>query len=113
MPYAMFFNWVKNGELTGLAIHSATKSDVAHLGTRASAGCVRLAPEAARTLFNLIRDRYRGLAPRFAVDAGTGTMSNEGIVARSAGGRPRFAQGYKALVFIENYGGMNEVAALY
>jgi hypothetical protein len=113
MPYAMFFNWVKNGALTGLAIHSATGSDVTLLGTRASAGCVRLSPLAARTLFNLIRDQYRGLAPRFALDAHTWTMSNAGIVARNADGQPRFAQGYRVLVFIENYGGANEVAALY
>ncbi|HWY13925.1 MAG TPA: L,D-transpeptidase [Rhizomicrobium sp.] len=113
MPYAMFFNWVKSGMATGLAIHGATGRDVALLGSRASAGCVRLAPQAARTLFTLIRAQYRGLAPRFAIDRRSGTMSNDGTILHDANGRPNFAEGYKVLVFIENYGGANEVAALY
>lgn len=113
MPYAMFFNWVKDRKSTGLAIHGATGRDVALLGSRASAGCVRVAPEAARTLFTLIRAQYRGPAPRFAIDGRSGTMSNDGKMLRDANGRPSFAEGYKVLVFIENYGGANEVAALY
>ncbi|HEY1612987.1 MAG TPA: L,D-transpeptidase family protein [Rhizomicrobium sp.] len=113
MPYAMFFNWIKNGNQTGLAIHSATRADVAMLGQRASAGCVRLPPAAARTLFTLIRSDYRGLAPRFAIDRRTGTMSNDGILLHDADGHARLADGYKVLVFIENYGGDNVVAALF
>lgn len=113
MPYALFFNWMKEGSPTGLAIHGATGSEVALLGTRASAGCVRLAPEAARTLFTLIRTHYRGLMPRFAVDRRSGTMNNNGNILRDAAGGPILTTGYKALVFIENYGGANEVAALY
>jgi lipoprotein-anchoring transpeptidase ErfK/SrfK len=113
MPYAMFFNWVKDGNQTGLEIHAATGDDVALLGNRASAGCVRLPPEAARQLFTLIRAQYRGLAPRFAVDRRTGTMSNEGILLHDPSGKLQLAQGYKVLVFIENYGGDNVVAALF
>ncbi len=113
MPYAMFFNWKKDGEPTGLAIHSATGDDVELLGTRASAGCVRLPPDAARMLFNLIRSKYRGLAPRFAVDRRTGTMSKDGIILHDADGHVQLADGYKVLVFIEDYGGENVVAAMY
>jgi lipoprotein-anchoring transpeptidase ErfK/SrfK len=113
MPYAMFFNWKNNGYSTGLAIHSATGDDIAQLGTRASAGCVRLSPEAAKTLFTLIRTHYRGLAPRFAINRRTGTMSNEGIIVHDADGHAQLAEGYKVLVFIENYGGENVVAALF
>ena len=58
---------------TGLAIHGATGEDVALLGKRASAGCVRIAPENAALLFNLISTQYRGLAPRFAYDRRTAT----------------------------------------
>ncbi|HEX3666018.1 MAG TPA: L,D-transpeptidase [Rhizomicrobium sp.] len=111
MPYAMFFNWIRNGSATGLAIHSATGSDVAKLGHRASAGCIHLSPEAARTLFYLIRSQYRGAVPRFAIDT-NGTMSNDGLVLRDAGGRAQFARGYKVLVFIEDYGGRNVIAAM-
>jgi len=112
MPYAMFFNWIKDGGATGLAIHAASGRDVEKLGTRASAGCIRLPPEAARTLFSLIRAHYRGLVPRFAIDS-AGTMSNDGIVLRGANGRTELAQGYKALVFIQDYGGKSLVAAMY
>jgi len=114
MPYAMFFNWEKNGLQTGLAIHSATGDDIAQLGKRASAGCVRLAPEHAAQLFHLIRTHYQGLAPRFAYDRRTATMSNDGLLMHDAEGRVRMAEGYKVLVFIENYGGGdNVVAALF
>jgi hypothetical protein len=102
MPYAMFFNWVKDGKSTGLAIHGATGRDVALLGSRASAGCVRLAPQAARTLFTLIRAQYGGLAPIFAIDGRNGTMSNDGKILHDANGRPSLAERYRVLVFIEN-----------
>lgn len=114
MPFAMFFNWIKNGDQTGLAIHSATGGDVALLGQRASAGCIRLSPANAATLFGLVRSQYRGLAPRFAMDRRTGTMSNDGILMHDVSGHVRLAEGYKVLIFIENYGGdENVVAALY
>jgi hypothetical protein len=113
MPYSMFFNWVRDGDETGLAIHAASGDDVARLGHRASAGCIHLSGDNARTLFTMIREQYKGLAPRFAVDRRTGTMSNEGILLHDAEGRVKLAEGYKVLVFIEDYGGENVVAALY
>jgi predicted transglutaminase-like cysteine proteinase len=114
MPFAMFFNWVRDGRQTGLAIHAATGGDVAMLGTRGSAGCIRLSPANAGTLFALIQSQYRGLAPRFAFDRRTGTMSNQGILLHDANGHVQLAQGYKVLIFIENYGGNdNVVAALF
>jgi lipoprotein-anchoring transpeptidase ErfK/SrfK len=114
MPYAMFFNWVRDGNKTGLAIHAAHGDDIGLLGKRASAGCVRLAPENARLLFDLIRTKYHGLAPRFATNHRTGTMSNDGILLHDPTGQVRMAEGYKVLVFIENYGGKdNVVAALF
>jgi len=113
MPYAMFFNWERDGLQTGLAIHGASGDDIASLGRRASAGCVRLAPEHAALLFNLIKTQYRGLAPRFAYDRRTATMSNDGLLMHDAQGRVQLADGYKVLVFIENYGGENVVAAVF
>ncbi len=114
MPYAMFFNWIKDGSKTGLAIHAATGADVAMLGHRASAGCIHIAPEDARVLYSLIKEHYKGLAPRFAYDRRTGTMSNDGILLHDPSGHLQMAEGYKVLVFIENYGGNdNVVAALF
>ncbi len=113
MPHAMFFNWENHGLQTGLAIHGAVGLEVADLGTRASAGCIRIAPENARLLFDLIRTQYKGLAPRFAYDRRTATMSNAGVMMHDAAGNLQLADGYKVLVFVENYGGDNVVAALF
>ena len=113
MPYAMFFRWEKDGMPTGLAIHGATGGDVALLGTRSSAGCIRLAPENAALLQSLIRAKYNGLVPEFSLDKKTGTISNDGVMARDADGQLRMVKGYRVLVFIENYGGENLVAALF
>ena len=113
MPYAMFFNWEKNGLETGLAIHGASGDDIGLLGRRASAGCIHLAPENARVLFSLIKNDYKGLMPKFAYDKRTATMSNQGVLLHSTDGRLEMAEGYKVLVFIEDYGGENVVAALF
>jgi hypothetical protein len=113
MPYAMFFNWQNKGLQTGLAIHGATGLELTQLGTRASAGCIRIAPENAALLFKLIRDEYKGLAPRFAFDRRTATMSNQGVMMHDAAGNLQMAEGYKVLVFVENFGGENVVAALF
>jgi L,D-transpeptidase catalytic domain len=112
MPYAMFFNRIQNGSKTGLAIHAASGNEVARLGARASAGCVRLAPENARRLFELVRTKYEGPVPDFAFDSKTATTANDGTLMRDAHGRLKFGLGYKVLVVIEDQGGENTVAAM-
>jgi hypothetical protein len=109
MPYAMFFNWQRDGVQTGLAIHAAGGDDIARLGQRASAGCVHLAPQNARILFDLVKSEYRGQVPRFAIDADD-TMSAKGKFSRRSDGSLRMAEGYRVLVDIENYGGEDAVA---
>ena len=47
MPYSIFFHG-------GYAIHGTT--DIKRLGKIASHGCVRLHPDNARTLFNLVKE---------------------------------------------------------
>jgi hypothetical protein len=106
----MFFNWERQGLETGLAIHSATGDDVARLGSRASAGCVHLAPENAATLYELIRANYRGAVPRFAYNYDTQTMSNTGDFMHRRDGSLKMADGYRVLVVIEDYGGDGAVA---
>ena len=113
MPYAMFFNWVHDGLKTGLAIHGASGEDIGLLGMRASAGCIRLAPENAKALFKLVRTRYAGLVPEFAYDKKTATMSNDGVLLHDRNGNLKMTKGYKVLVFVENYGGTDVVAALF
>jgi hypothetical protein len=109
MPYAMFFNWQRAGLQTGLAIHSATGDDIEKLGIRASAGCVHLSPENARTLFELVKAEYRGQVPRFAIDRNE-TMSSSGRFSRRADGSLRMTDGYRVLIDIENYGGGDDDA---
>lgn len=111
MPYAMFFNWQRKGLPTGLAIHAATGDDVARLGARASAGCVHLSAANARTLFELVTSEYRGRVPRFAIDADD-TMSTKGKFSHRADGSLRMTDGYRVLVDIENYSGVEDQDAI-
>jgi hypothetical protein len=113
MPWTMFFNWERNGLATGLAIHGASEDDIALLGRRASAGCVHIAPENAKYLYRMIRAKYRGAVPRFAYDRKSQTMSNAGDLMHDKEGRVVMTEGFKVLVFIEDYGGENVVATLF
>ncbi len=113
MPYAMFFNWEHDGLQTGVAIHSAVDSDIALLGNRASAGCVRLHPQNAQLLFDLIKKNYRGQTPLFAYDRHTATLGKDGLLMHDKAGNLEYAEGYKVLVLIENNGGDDVVAALF
>lgn len=112
MPHAMFFDWERKGRQTGLAIHATSAQSLEKLGQRASAGCVHLSPGNAETLFDLIRTGYRGEVPRFAYDAQSRTMRNDGAFMRDRKGRLIMADGYKVLVVIEDFGGKSIVAAL-
>lgn len=102
MPYAMFFNRVERGSKTGLAIHAATGKDTAALGTRSSAGCVRLAPQNAERLFELVRKNYGGPVPDLAFDRRTQTTAGDGMLKRDAAGHLIFSAGYQVLVLIED-----------
>jgi lipoprotein-anchoring transpeptidase ErfK/SrfK len=113
MPYAMFFNWKDHGVQTGLAIHAASDDAAGLLGMRASAGCVRLSLENARTLFTLIRDNYKGSVPKFGFDKYTGTIMNNGLILHDAAGSVELAPGYSVLVYIDDYGGQNLEAEAY
>lgn len=113
MPYAMFLSWEHDGLQTGVAIHSAVGDDIGNLGKRDSAGCVRLAPQNAQLLFNLIKKNYRGQTPLFAYDRRTATMSKDGLLMHDKAGNLQYAEGYRVLVLIENNGGDDLVAALF
>jgi lipoprotein-anchoring transpeptidase ErfK/SrfK len=105
MPHAMFFNWVDRGRLTGVAIHGTVARQVPYLGGRASAGCVRLSPDAATTLFNLVRSEYRGVVPRFAYDTATDSLARDCSLERDEDGLVENADGYRVLVVIDADGG--------
>lgn len=115
MPNAMFFDWQTEGRPSGLAIHGSDANGEKALGSRASHGCIRLSAENARTLFELIQAKYKGRVPVFATDQNSGTMSTSGKLVRDAQGRAAMRNGYKVLVYIEDFGGpsLDTVAALY
>jgi len=115
MPHAMFFDWQIDGRTSGLAIHGTDDEGMKELGQRASHGCIRLAPENAQTLFELIRDNYRGRVPVFSVDPRSGTMSTTGDLVRDENGDVKMTRGYKVLVYIEDFGGpsVDTIAAIY
>jgi hypothetical protein len=73
MPHAVFF------DLDGHAIHGFF--DVKHLGRAVSHGCVRLSPDHAQTLFNMIKTQ--GMGDTKVVVAGHTPGGDNAPVARS------------------------------
>lgn len=108
MPYAMFFDWIIQGRVSGLAIHGTGPTEEQDLGKRASKGCVRLHPEDAETLYRLVTENYAGKVPLLKVDPVSRTQSTKGLLQRDSSGRVRTKDGYRVLVIIENYGGPSE-----
>ncbi|MBO0719081.1 MAG: L,D-transpeptidase family protein [Rhizobiales bacterium] len=92
MPHAIFF------DLDGHAIHGFF--DVKHLGRAVSHGCVRLSPDHAQTLFNLVKTD--GMSETKVVVAGRTPGGDTAPVARShlpvnetvSSGPTRTAPGY-------------------
>ena len=80
---------------------------------RASAGCVRLSLENARTLFSLVRGNYKGAVPKLAFDKYTSTTMNNGLVLHDQNGNVELTPGYSVLVYIDEYGGENLEAKAY
>jgi hypothetical protein len=72
MPHTIFF------DLHGHAVHGFF--DVKHLGLAVSHGCVRLSPDHAATLFDLVKTQ--GMANTSVVIAGRTPGGNSGAVAR-------------------------------
>ncbi|HEX4159337.1 MAG TPA: L,D-transpeptidase [Rhizomicrobium sp.] len=113
MPYAMFFSWKPRGHDTGLAIHGTPEENYTALGSPASAGCIRLSMENARTLFELVQSRYRGPTPRLAYLDGDGQVSSEGLLLHDRDGRLKMADGYSVLVLVDDYASEQRVSSLY
>lgn len=99
MPYAMFL--AGRTDVHGLAIHAATGEGIDHIGSRASAGCIRLAPENARTLFGLVRARLVGPVPELRATASASAPA----LQHDRKGRLKRANGYSVIVVIDDYQG--------
>lgn len=111
MHYAMFYDMLNNGNQSGLAIHAAMGRDkIRRLGRRDSAGCVRLLPKHAKELFYKVRNTTQGRVPVLAVNE-RGSTDRWGRAERDAAGSIVLQDGYRALVFVENYDGRDELVS--
>jgi lipoprotein-anchoring transpeptidase ErfK/SrfK len=110
MHYAMFYDMMNNGRQTGLAIHAAIgKSKIDRLGRRDSAGCVRLAPKNAKELFFKVQTATRGRVPVLSVNE-RGSTDRWGRVQRDENGAMLLQDGYRAVLFVENFDGREEIS---
>jgi hypothetical protein len=97
MPYAMFFN-----DKRGLAIHQVppdlSGGELAGeraLGSRASSGCVRVHKDSIQQIHSAVVAAGRGNVPLIDSRTGAPVLNDQG--------QPRYGQGYKTLVIIEEY----------
>jgi len=111
MPWAMFLDYTIHGHATGIAMHSA-EGHAFELGHRASGGCIRLPPEKAQELFKRFQAEERGLVPVFAFDDSRATTFTDGSMVRDAAGNIELQDGYRVLLFIEDYPGGPAVVAV-
>ena len=89
--------------------HAAVGKDkIRRLGRRDSAGCIRLAPKNAKELFYKIRNTTQGRVPAFAQNE-RGSTDRWGRAQRDEAGTLILQDGYRALLFVENYDGRDEV----
>lgn len=106
MPWTMFFDADFEGRRTGYAIHGASDpNDIAALGTRASAGCIRLHPRHAEAIFNKIRRETFGKVPVFPYDRFTDSTNLEGQALYRDDGRLVLTRGFRTLLMVENFKG--------
>lgn len=98
MPFAMFLSDPSGSPAGGLAIHAAAGEGIDRIGTPASAGCIRLAPENAHTLFDLVRTQSAGEVS----DLG-GVGKNTVRTATKHGRRDRPKHAPAVIVLIDRY----------
>lgn len=84
MPHAVFFNG-------GIAVHATTH--VEDLGKRASGGCIRLAPQNAKTFFQLVKSVGLNQVP---------TINRNGKTVLSLDGTPITSKNWDVLIIVEN-----------
>lgn len=110
MHYAMFYDLMNNGYQSGLAIHAAIgKSKIARLGRRDSAGCIRLSPKNAAELFFKVRNTTKGRVPVLAMNE-KGSTDRWGRVQHDPAGSMLLQDGYRAVLFVENFDGREEIS---
>jgi lipoprotein-anchoring transpeptidase ErfK/SrfK len=110
MHYAMFYDLMNNGSQSGLAIHAAVGANkIARLGKRDSAGCIRLSPKNAAELFYKVRNTLKGRVPVLAMNE-KGSTDRWGRVQHNQDGAMLLQDGYRAVLFVENFDGREEIS---
>lgn len=110
MHYAMFYDLLNNGNQSGLAIHAAIgQAKIKRLGRRDSAGCIRLSPKNAKELFYKVRNTLKGQVPVLAMNE-RGSTDRWGRPQRDTSGSILLQDGYRAVLFVENYDGRQEIS---
>jgi lipoprotein-anchoring transpeptidase ErfK/SrfK len=108
MHYAMFYDMMTNGARSGIAIHAAVgKGKIDRLGRRDSAGCIRLSPRNAKELFYKVQNTTRGSVPVLALNDRRST-DRWGKAERDEAGNMVLQDGYRALLYVENFDGNQE-----
>lgn len=108
MHYAMFYDMMTNGAQSGIAIHAAVgQSKIDRLGRRDSAGCIRLSPRNAKELFYKVQNTTRGEVPVLAMNERQST-DRWGKAERTDAGAMVLQDGYRALLYVENFDGRQE-----
>ena len=108
MHYAMFYDMMTNGSRSGIAIHAAIgQSKIDRLGRRDSAGCIRLSPRNAKELFYKVQNTTHGSVPVLALNDRQST-DRWGKAQRDQAGGLVLQDGYRALLYVENFDGNQE-----
>jgi len=108
MHYAMFYDMLTNGNRSGIAIHAAIgQSKIDRLGRRDSAGCIRLSPRNAKELFLKVQNTTRGEVPVLSMNDRKST-DRWGKAERNEAGSLVLQDGYRALLYVENFDGRQE-----
>lgn len=106
MPFSMFLDYSYRTVKTGIALHAAHgRLGLAHLGHRASGGCIRMPPKKAEAMFEMIKRGHRGMVPKFTFNHAAGHTNRDGKIARTADGAPILKKGIRVLLLVDDYAG--------
>lgn len=103
LRYAMFLDitfGTASGSVPGHIAICGTDLDDLHARPHADDPHIHLATGDARALFELIRSKYRGVAPEFAWDPAEDRTNRRGILLKTARGDVLQKEGYRVLVVV-------------
>ena len=97
----------RGGRDTYFRIHGTIDNN--SIGHATSAGCIRLSPKNAAELFYKVRNTLKGHVPVLAMND-KGSTDRWGRVRHDDHGSMLMQDGYRAVLFVENYDGREEIS---